>query len=168
MSNIQEAMKWLSEQPNTIFIGQNICFPRNQMYDSLLDIPASQKIEMPVAEDFQMGISIGMAIDGNTIISLYPRFDFLLLATNQIVNHLNNFQHLFQSNFYPRILIRTMVGGTQPLNPGAQHTKDGTDAFKLLCDNMMIIELNKDDDPLEVYQQAYKWTKIKPVIVVEK
>lgn len=168
MSSIKDAMNWLGQQEKVIFVGQNIKFPRNQMYDSLLDIPDVQKVEMPVAEDFQMGYSLGRALTGETVISLYPRFDFLLLATNQLVNHLNNFEHLFQGNFYPRVIIRTMVGGTAPLNPGAQHTKDGTDAFGLLCDHMVIYELTKNQDPVAVYQQAYWSSENQPVIVVEK
>lgn len=161
-------MEWLAKQENTIFVGQNIVYPKNQMYDSLIDIPRDQMVEFPVAEDFQMGFSIGMALTGNTVITLYPRFDFLLLATNQLVNHLNNFKYLWKGNFYARVIIRTMVGGRKPLDPGDQHTKDGTEAYKLLCNNMQVYTIEGEQDPLEVYKNAYIMSEHKPVLVVEK
>lgn len=165
---LKTAMEWLAAQEKVVFVGQNIKFPKNQMYDSLIDIPRDKMVEFPVAEDFQMGFSIGMALAGNTVVTLYPRFDFLLLATNQLVNHLNNFEYLYKGNFYPRVIIRTMVGGTAPLNPGKQHTKDGTEAYKLLCDRMSVRSIPPDTDFVGAYQLAYYDSREKPVLMVEQ
>ena len=46
-------------------------------------------IELPVAEEMQMGMSFGMSLDGTIPISIYPRWNFLLCAINQLVNHLD-------------------------------------------------------------------------------
>ena len=36
-----------------------------------------------------MGLSLGLALQGFVPVSIYPRIDFLLSATNQLVNHLD-------------------------------------------------------------------------------
>ena len=36
---LKKAMEWLAEQPDAIFVGQNIVYPENQMYRNLIDIP---------------------------------------------------------------------------------------------------------------------------------
>ena len=36
-----------------------------------------------------MGMSIGLALNGYIPITCFPRFDFLILAFNQLVNHLD-------------------------------------------------------------------------------
>ena len=45
---------------------------------------------LPVAEEMQMGISVGLAIDGFVPISIFPRWNFLLLGMNQLINHFSS------------------------------------------------------------------------------
>ena len=61
---LKKTMEWLAEQPDSIFVGQNIVYPENQMYRNLIDIDDNKKFEMPVAEEMQMGVSIGLALGG--------------------------------------------------------------------------------------------------------
>jgi len=42
------------------------------MYDTVKDISADKKIEMPVFGDTQMGISIGLSIAGYIPVGLFP------------------------------------------------------------------------------------------------
>ena len=51
----------------------------NAIYNTLVKVP-KKKIEMPVFEDVQMGLSLGMALNGYVPISCFPRFDFLILC----------------------------------------------------------------------------------------
>ena len=52
-------------------------------------ISEKKKIELPVFEEVQMGIAIGLAMEGYLPVTCYPRFDFLILAMNQLINHLD-------------------------------------------------------------------------------
>ena len=86
---IIEAMRWLGEQPDTVFIGQTVAVPGSYIYGSLEKVPMEKRIEWPVAEEMQMGASLGLALQGYCVVSIYPRMDFLLLAMNQLVNHID-------------------------------------------------------------------------------
>jgi|TARA_R100000995_G_scaffold40448_1_gene18778 pyruvate/2-oxoglutarate/acetoin dehydrogenase E1 component len=155
---LKKAMEWLAEQPDAIFVGQNIVYPENQMYRNLIDIPDDKKFEMPVAEEMQMGVSIGLALEGYIPVSIYPRFDFLILATNQIVNHLDKLRYLYRDNDSAKVIIRTAVGGTKPLDAGPQHTKNHTEAFRLMCPSINVVEITKPEEILPTYQEAYSAT----------
>jgi|TARA_Y100000310_G_C20616806_1_gene781081 pyruvate/2-oxoglutarate/acetoin dehydrogenase E1 component len=152
---LKKSMEWLASKKDTIFVGQNIVYPENQMYRNLIDIPEGKKVEMPVSEEMQMGISIGLSLEGYIPISIYPRFDFLILATNQIVNHLDKLDYLYRENDTPKIIIRTAVGGTKPLDAGPQHTQDHTEAFRLMCPNIKVVETKHPEEILSTYKEAY-------------
>lgn len=83
------SMKLLAKNPKTIFLGQSISYPGNSMYHTLVGISEKKKIELPVFEEVQMGMAIGLAMEGYLPVTCYPRFDFLILAMNQLINHLD-------------------------------------------------------------------------------
>ena len=86
-------MNFLGKKRNTIFIGQAVEVPGTAMFNTLIDVPKKKLLELPVAEEMQMGMSLGLAMDGNIPISIFPRWNFLLLATNQLINHLDKFPY---------------------------------------------------------------------------
>jgi pyruvate/2-oxoglutarate/acetoin dehydrogenase E1 component len=130
------AMNLLAEDNRTVFLGQSVAVPGTAMRTTLEDVASNKLIELPVDEDFQMGIATGMALAGYLPVSVFPRWNFLLLATNQIVNHLDKLGELSRLDPAPKVIIRTGIGSEYPLNPGPQHTGDFTEAFKLMCPNL--------------------------------
>ena len=78
--SLTEAMTFLSEDERVIFVGQQIVFPGNPMSATLKNVSEDKMIEMPVAEEFQLGFCNGLALGGYRPISFYPRWDFLILA----------------------------------------------------------------------------------------
>jgi len=92
---LTEAMTYLGEQDNTIFIGQQIVYPGNPMSSTLVNVSKDKMIEVPVMEETQMGMSLGMAMTGKTVITFYPRWNFLVSATNQLINHLDTYDFEF-------------------------------------------------------------------------
>jgi len=155
----KRAMNYLGEQPDTVFLGQTVCDDGSPMYRSLINVPISKKIEMPVAEEMQMGISIGMALDGYIPVSVYPRIDFLLCAINELVNHLDKIPEMSNGEFRPGVIIRTQIGNTKPLYPGIQHCGNHYQALKLLCPNMRVIKLSDANAVKQTYRQAYRFAK---------
>lgn len=156
MDELTRSMDYLGEFNNTIFIGQSVEVAGTAMRNTLLNIEAKKLVEMPVDEDFQMGLAIGMSIVGLVPISIFPRWNFLLLATNQIVNHLDKFNELTQGKISNKVIIRTGIGSSKPLHPGVQHIGDFTDAFKLLCPNINVVRLDSPSMIYAEYQKAYE------------
>ena len=147
---IVRSMDYISSKEDSIFIGQAVAVAGTAMRNTLLSVPQDKLIEFPVEEDFQMGVSIGFALNGYVPISIFPRWNFLLLATNQIVNHLDKLKELTGSSNPGKVIIRTGIGSINPLHPGPQHTGDFTDAFKIMCPNLNIVRL---DDPLRIFDE---------------
>ena len=120
------SMEWLGEKDDTIFLGQSVKYSGNAIYNTLNTLKDSMKIETPVFEEVQMGMSTGMAMDGLVPISCFPRFDFLMRCMDSLVNHLDKMQVMTENTFKPKVIIRTSIGSTNPLNGGVQHTQDYT------------------------------------------
>jgi len=147
-------MTWLGEQPDTIFIGQQVCYPGNAMFKTLEGVPMEKRIELPVMEEAQIGISLGMALTGKTVISIYPRFDFLLLAANQLINHLDKLEDFTHGRYHAKVLIRVGIGSTKPMYPGVQHCGDYTVAFRQMLE-MPVSKLLYVTDIGQTYKHAY-------------
>lgn len=159
------AMSFLAEHPDTIFIGQAVEAEGTGVYSTIKQIPIEKRLEFPVMEDSQMGVCNGLALAGKIPISIFPRWNFLLLATNQIVNHLDKIPLI--SNYKPRVIIRTSIGSKFPLDPQSQHVGDFTDAFKLMCQTIEVIRLDTPEMIFLSYEKALNRTDGKSTILVE-
>lgn len=153
----------LAADPRTIFLGQSVAYPGNVIYKNLASVPTEKKIELPVFEETQMGMTLGLSMAGFVPVSIYPRFNFLLLAANQLVNHIDKIEQI--SGFKPHLIIKTMVGATKPLYPGVQHCSNFTDAFRQLCENIKIIELDCTDHIEWSYRTALETPG--PYLIIE-
>ncbi len=156
-SALSQVMEELAVDTRVIFLGQGVRDPGTFMSTTLQGVSLDKRLEMPVAEEMQMGMSIGLALAGFIPISIYPRWNFLLLAANQLVNHLDKMQ--------PKVIIRVGVGSSKPLDPGPQHTSDFTEAFQLMMPNTYIRRLNNASDAVAEYRQALE--RDGPSILVE-
>jgi pyruvate/2-oxoglutarate/acetoin dehydrogenase E1 component len=151
---LTSAMKILASNEKVIFLGQSVAVAGTAMRTTLEHVASEQLIELPVDEDFQMGMANGMALAGYIPISVFPRWNFLLLATNQIVNHLDKFGELSRQSPAPKVIIRTGIGSENPLNPGPQHTGDFTEAFRLMCPQLNIVRLDNAEMIVPEYEKA--------------
>ncbi len=156
---LTKAMTILGDDPRTIFLGQTVEYSGSGMYDTLKNVSKDKRIELPVMEDVQMGMSIGLSLRGYIPISIYPRFDFLICAMNQLVNHLDKISEMSNGEFNPRVIIRTAIGSKEPLYPGIQHCSDYTDAFSCMLKNVEVIKLEWPSDIVGGYNWALNHTK---------
>jgi pyruvate/2-oxoglutarate/acetoin dehydrogenase E1 component len=150
-------MEEMACDPRVVFLGQGVRDPGTFMSTTLQDVPLDKRIEMPVMEETQLGMSIGMTLAGMVPVSIFPRWNFLLLAANQLVNHLDKMQ--------VRVIVRVGIGSSKPLDPGVQHTSDFTEAFRLMMPNTYIRRLNNASDVITEYRQALE--RKGPSILVE-
>ena len=116
-NELKRSMNYLAENNKTIFIGQAVEVPGTSMSNTLKDINPKKLIELPVAEEMQMGMTIGLALNGDIPISIFPRWNFVLLAMNQLINHLDKVNIMSNNGFKAKAIIRTGVGSERPLNP---------------------------------------------------
>ena len=102
-SELIRAMSYLAKNEKVIFLGQSVSYSGNSIFNTLSHIPSKKKIELPVAEEMQLGISLGLSFQGYTPISIFPRWNFLLLAANQLVNHVDKINEMGSKKFPGRV-----------------------------------------------------------------
>ena len=158
-------MEYLAKDERTIFLGQAVAMPGTSMSNTLKDVSKDKLIELPVAEEMQMGMTLGMALHGRIPISIYPRWNFLLCAVSQLISHVDKLP--LMSKYKANVIIRTSVGSERPLNPQCQHTGDFTDAFRMMCKTVEIIRLDEPEDIFPAYEKALLRDDNRSTILVE-
>ena len=151
-----KAMSFLGKKRNTIFLGQSVLYSGNAIFNTLTKVSSNKKIELPVFEDVQMGMSLGLALNGFVPVTCFPRFDFLICAMNQLVNHVDKMRQMSRGEVKPRIIIRTSIGSKNPLDGGPQHTQDFTIAMKKSLKEVKVIYLNKPEMIFSSFKKAYE------------
>lgn len=164
---LQKAMSMLAEHPDTFFIGQAVEYEGTGLYDTLKHLPSNKKMELPVAEYFQTGLANGMAIEGMIPVSTYPRWNFLLMGVDQIVNHLDKFKEMSNGKCTPKVIVRVAVGSERPVDPQCQHKGNFSEAFRLMTKNTEVIELVEPEDIMLAYSKALNRTDGVITILVE-
>ena len=166
-NELKKSMEYLSRKKNTIFIGQAVEVSGTAMFNTLINVKKSKKIEMPVAEEIQMGITIGLILTGYIPISIFPRWNFLLLAMNQLVNHLDKFNIMTNSKYYSKAIIRTGIGSQRPLHPQCQHVGDFTNEVAKMCPNINVVKIDNPKKIFTEYKKAIDANNNKSTILVE-
>lgn len=132
-------MLFLAVRPRTIFLGQAVAYKGTGMTETFAVVPREQLLELPVFENTQLGMSIGLAVSGWTPVSIFPRWNFLLAAADQLVNHLDKLP--IYSAFTPKVIIRTASATSLPLDPGPQHLGDFAPAFRAMFKTVNVVQL---------------------------
>ena len=164
---LKKSMNYLAKNERTIFLGQAVKMPGTAMSNTFKEIKPNKLIELPVAEEMQMGMTNGFAINGLIPVSVFPRWNFLLLAMNQLINHLDKIKVMSNNEYKTKVIVRTGIGSEKPLHPQYQHVGDFTDAVKKMCTNIEIIKLNEVKDIFPSYKKALEREDGKSTIVVE-
>ena len=149
-----KAMEILGNNEKTIFLGQSVEYTGSVIYGTLIKVPDRKKIELPIIEDTQMGMSSGLSLEGFIPVTIFPRMDFLILAANQLVNHLDKIQEISNNQFNPKVIIRTAIGSKFPIDSGLQHSSDYAEALKILLKNINVVKLTKSEDIVPEYKKA--------------
>jgi pyruvate/2-oxoglutarate/acetoin dehydrogenase E1 component len=164
---LKRSMEWLAEKPDTLFIGQAVAYPGTAMSNTVKDINSNKLLELPVAEEMQMGMSLGLALDGQVPISIFPRWNFLLCGINQLINHIDKVEEMSSGGYKPKIIIRTGIGSIDPLHPQSQHVGDFTDAIRAMATTIDIIRLEEPEEIFSAYEKAYLRDDGRTTICVE-
>jgi len=161
------SMKWLGEKEDTVFLGQACLVSGHAISSTLVEVPDAKKVELPVFEEMQLGLSTGMALEGYVPITMYPRFDFFILSCNQLINHLDKMREMSQNDMRPRVIIRVSVGAKNPIDAGPQHTQNHTEALRLMLTDVNVVELKEPEDIFPAFQLAYERPDSRATLLVE-
>lgn len=148
---VNQAMLRLAQDERTVFVGQSVSYDGAAIHASLEGIPWDKRLELPVIEDFQVGYCTGLALMGKIPVCIFPRMDFMVLALNQLINHLDK---LPVFGWHPKVIIRTTVGQKLPLDAGPQHTQNHTQAFRLMLNNIEVHHVTKPWEVTDAYDAA--------------
>ena len=147
---VTKAMTELSDQ-GAIFIGYSL-IPGDAM-GTLKNVPNTQKIETPIAENLMMGLAIGMSFEGFKPVVYFERHDFMLVAADAIVNHLDKIDRISLGEFKPSVILKTIVDDGGLFYSGPTHSQDFTKTFKTLV-NFPVLVPETADEALDMYRFA--------------
>jgi pyruvate dehydrogenase E1 component beta subunit len=122
---ILQGFEYLMESdPKCLAIGQGLWSPwyvGRSMEGLDRRFGKERVIDTPVSEGATTGIAVGAALHGYKPIVIHPRMDFMILATDQIVNQAAKWRHMLGGRCSPAVVIRGIInrGGEQ----GAQHSQ---------------------------------------------
>ncbi|MDF1653933.1 MAG: transketolase C-terminal domain-containing protein [Coxiellaceae bacterium] len=122
---ICEAFKYLlKNNPNVFVIGQGLWSPwyvGSTMKNLDVEFGADRVIDSPISEAACTGAAIGASLCGYRPIVVHPRMDFMLLATDQLLNEASKWSYMFGGQAHPAVTVRGIInrGGEQ----GAQHSQ---------------------------------------------
>lgn len=167
IEEVNKGMELLNNNKDTIFIGQAMEYLGHAVTKQVMKFPAEKRLEFPVAEEFQAGFCLGMALEGYIPVCIYPRCNFAILAANQIVNHIDKWSLMVPNSTNPKIIIKMVVGSTKPLDPGWQHKANYADAFKSMCETIEVFDLNNSKLIEEAYNIALNREDGRSTILVE-
>ena len=164
---LQRSMNYLARDPRTVFLGQAVAVAGTAMSNTLKGVPPDRLIELPVAEEMQMGMTTGIALTGLVPVSIFPRWNFLLCAINQLINHLDKVHVMSCGGYKTKVIIRTGIGSKRPLHPQYQHVGDFTEAVRAMCTTIEVIRLDEPAEIFPAYEKALLRDDRRSTILVE-
>lgn len=153
LKEVQKGMDLLAADPRTLFVGQATQYKGHAISRQLEKYPMAKRLEVPVAEDMQAGMALGLALEGYIPICIYPRHDFAILALNQIINHIDKAPLMGYGN--PKVIIKILVGAKKPLDGGHQHTGNYIEGISKMCSTIKIFDITSEDEPIvDIYKHV--------------
>jgi pyruvate/2-oxoglutarate/acetoin dehydrogenase E1 component len=164
---LKRSMEFLAQDPRTLFIGQAVAVPGTAMSNTLKGVDPSRLVELPVAEEMQMGMTTGLALAGRIPVSIFPRWNFLLCGMSQLINHLDKIDVMSNGGYKAKAIVRTGIGSQRPLHPQQQHVGDFTDALRLMCSSIEVIRLDEPEQIFPAYERALLREDGRSTLIVE-
>ena len=159
---VARAMEELASKGG-IFIGYNVLY--GNAMNTLVNVPDSQKLETPVAENLMSGLAIGMSFEGFLPIIYFERHDFILGAMDAIVNHIDKIERISHGEFKVPIIIRAVTADSGPFYAGITHSQDLTNMLRS-CVNFPVLDPVTGKDVLIAFKNAE--ASKRPTIVIER
>lgn len=164
---LKRSMEHLATDARVVFMGQAVAVAGTAMSNTLSGVVSSRRIELPVAEEMQMGMATGMALAGLIPVSIFPRWNFLLCGMSQLINHLDKIDAMGNGGHRAKVIVRTGIGSERPLHPQHQHVGDFTEAVRAMCSTIEVIRLDEPEDIFPAYDRALRRDDGRSTLLVE-
>ena len=159
---MSEAMTALGNL-GAIFIGYNVA--RGDAMGTLKGVPNDQKLETPVAENLMSGLAIGMSFEGFLPVLYFERHDFMLVAMDAIVNHIDKSERISHGEYKVPVVIRAVTADAGPFYSGITHSQDFTEMLRTAV-SFPVYDPVTGVDALKAFKGAAESQK--PAIIVER
>jgi pyruvate/2-oxoglutarate/acetoin dehydrogenase E1 component len=114
----------LDRDPNVYVIGLGVPDPK-AVFGTTAGLQErfgpGRVMDMPAAENGMTGVAIGTAIAGMRPVMVHQRFDFALLAVEQLVNQAAKWHYTFDGQMRVPLVVRMLVG--RGWGQGPQHSQ---------------------------------------------
>ena len=151
---LRDAMSCVENYPNAIVLGQTVQAGGSGMSKTFTHLSDHKLLEMPVAENMQMGMSIGLSLAGyHPVISVYPRINFLMDAIGILTGELDKICDY--SDYRPRVIIRTAIAHPEPMDPGPQHLGNYVEALRHALTWVNVFTLQDTASIPRMYKYAF-------------
>ena len=159
---MSEAMTELGAK-GAVFIGYNVA--RGDAMGTLKGVDQNQKLETPVAENLMSGLAIGMSFEGFRPVLYFERHDFILVAMDAIVNHIDKIERISHGEFKVPLIIRAITADAGPFYSGITHSQDFTELLKEAV-SFPVIDPKDGKEALSAFRGAYESNR--PAIIIER
>ena len=114
----------LSKHSNSLVLGQGVWSPwyvGSTMKDLEKKFGKKRILDTPVSENAVTGAAFGASLEGNKVIVVHPRMDFMMYCMDPIINQAAKWSTVFGGKSKGNLTIRGIInrGGEQ----GAQHSQ---------------------------------------------
>ena len=121
---IRDGLRQEMRRDSRVFL-YGIGLPDQRMFGStegLLEEFGSDRVfDTPIAEDSMLGFGLGAALKGMRPVHNHIRVDFLILATNQLLNMVSSLSYTTNGKVACPLTIRAVIG--RGWGQGSQHSK---------------------------------------------
>ncbi len=156
------AMKELGDE-GAIFIGYNVA--KGDAMGTLKEVSTEQKLETPVAENLMSGLAIGMSFEEFLPVIYFERHDFMMVAMDAIVNHVDKIERISHGEFKVPVIIRAVTADGGPFYSGITHSQDFTEVLKAAV-TFPVYDPKNGKEILEAFRNARDSKR--PAIIVER
>ncbi len=126
VESINQALNGLLAEQNDVYlIGEDLLDPYGGAFKAAKGLSthySDRVLTTPISEAGLTGVAIGMAMRGYRPIVEIMFGDFLMLCTDQIVNHATKFSYMYNEQVQVPLTIRTPMGGYRGYGPTHSQT----------------------------------------------
>lgn len=122
---INQALRQEMERDPTVFVYGISINSHSRVFGTTANLVeqfgSERCFETPICEETMLGFGLGAAINGLRPVHVHLRIDFLLLAMNQLLNMVSNYNYTTGGKVKIPLVIRAVVG--RGWGQGSQHSK---------------------------------------------
>lgn len=155
----------MQRDPSTIVLGEDLLDPYGGAFkvtQGLSDAYPNNVITTPISEAGLVGVGLGMALRGRTVLAEIMFGDFLTLTTDQLVNHAAKVKWMFNDAVDASLVVRTPMGGGRGYGPTHSQSIE-----KHFCGvpGLTVMAVNQFQSPGDLLKEAAELGS--PVLFIE-